>query len=240
MNDTELFKNLIGCLDLSAPHDGCDRSSIEELCASAQTLHGNVAAVAVRPEFVVQTKILLAGTGIKTVATIGFPDGGEDTLALEGQTTQAILDGADEIELLIAHKALSEGRPGFAETQIVRIKRCCGDAILKVVLEVGDLPDTRTIGEASDIALAAGADILVTSSGKSGATSSSNQTEVVLASLAKVGISKGLKIGESISATSDVTASLKSAQKIYGDTMLNARVFRINGNSVLSELLAKI
>lgn len=240
MNNTELFKHLIGCVDLSAPHEGCNTASIEALCAKAQTPHGNVAAVAVRPDFVAQTKTLLAGTGIKTAATISFPDGGEDTLTLEEETTKAISDGADEIELLMAHTALSEGRPGFAETQIVRIKRCCGDAILKVILEVGELPDMDTIREASDVALAAGADILVTASGKSTEASSQSQTEAVLASIAKVDVTKGLKIGESTSSTPDLMACLKSAQQIYGNAMPNARVFRVNGNAILDELLVDI
>lgn len=240
MNDTELFKQLIGYLDLSAPDEGCNTVSLEALCTRAQTPHGTVAAVSVPPAFVNQTKALLAGTDVKTAAKISFPDGGEDTLALEDETNKAISEGAEEIELIMAHKALCEGRPGFTETQIVRVKRCCKDAILKVVLEVDALPDMDTLQEASDVALAAGADMLVTSKGQSTDVSNPDELDTILASIAKVDVTRGLKIGESMGATSDIVAYLQTAQKTYGNTMPSPRIFRVNGNAVLDELLTSI
>lgn len=233
MNDTGYLQELTGFLDLSA-RDECDAAAIETLCARAQTPYGPVAAVLVPSGFVEQAKRLLAGTGIKIAAQISFPDGGEDTVALETEIAKAVSDGAEEIEFVMAHKVLTEGRPGFAETQIVRIKRKCGNAMLKVVLEIGDFPNTRTIVEACDVALAAGADMLATSSGKSAKLATKDDIEAVLATIAKAVGSKGFKIGEDANSASDILNQLKLAQEICGNTSPDMQFFRANGNAILN------
>lgn len=240
MNDSELIKKLIGCLDLSAIDDASDNSAIDAMCSRAQTPHGNVSAVAVRSQFVAQARKLLANSDVKVAVAINFPDGGEDTLALEQEAAKAIADGADEIELLMAHKALSEGRPGFAETQIVRIKRVCGEKPLKVILEMGSLNNTDIIREAAEVALAAGADILVSASDISDANTNAAQLENMLSVVTEQNETKGIKFGGNLASTAQALSLFENAKNIYGDKALDANHFRLSGNDVLEELLAKI
>ncbi|MFX9089505.1 hypothetical protein ABTN55_20545, partial [Acinetobacter baumannii] len=75
---------------------------------------------------------LLKGTGVKIATVVNFPGGGEDTGAVERETAEAIAAGADEIDLVMPYQAFLDGRHGFAETQIVRVKRVCGATTLKV------------------------------------------------------------------------------------------------------------
>ncbi|MFK8035326.1 MAG: deoxyribose-phosphate aldolase [Hyphomicrobiales bacterium] len=239
MNDSELFKKLIGCLDLSAI-DADDTVTVDAMCSKAHTPHGNVAAVCVKPRFVAQAKKQLADSSVKVAAVINFPQCSEDTLALEQETAKAIANGADEIDFLMAHKALSEGRPGFAETQIVRIKRVCGQKPLKVILEVGSLDSDDIIREATDVALAAGADILVSASDTADANLNTAQLENMLSVVAKQNKALGIKFGGHLTSIVQAQCRYESAKGVYGEKALDANHFRLGGNDVLDEMLAKI
>ncbi|WP_306260344.1 deoxyribose-phosphate aldolase [Pararhizobium sp. IMCC21322] len=240
MSDTDLLKGLIGCLDLTNLNDDCDSAAIAALCAKAQTPHGNVAAVCIYPRFVAEAKDHLSGTGIKVVTVVNFPDGGEDTVAVEAATRQALADGADEIDLVMAYKALAEGRPGFAETQIVRIKRICGDTLLKVILETGELQDAETIRKAADVALAAGADFLKTSTGKVATNATLDAAEILLTAIAETDKTIGFKPAGGIKTSSDAIAYFDVAKRIRGDAAPNPALFRLGASSVLDAMIASI
>ncbi|MCL4156221.1 UNVERIFIED_CONTAM: hypothetical protein GTU68_010605, partial [Idotea baltica] len=177
---------------------------------------------------------------IKVVTVVNFPDGGEDTVAVEAATRQALADGADEIDLVMPYKALAEGRPGFAETQIVRIKRICGDKVLKVILETGELQDAETIRKAADVALAAGADFLKTSTGKVATNATLEAAEILLTAIAETDKTIGLKPAGGIKTSADAIAYFDVAKRIRGDASPSAALFRIGASSVLDALVAAI
>lgn len=240
MSGTDLLNDLISCLDLTNLSDDCDSAAIAELCAKAQSPHGNVAAVCIWPRYVTEAKDLLTGTDIKITTVVNFPDGGEDTLAVEAATRQALADGADEIDLVMPYKALAEGRPGFAETQIVRVKRICGDKVLKVTLETGELPDPDTIRKAADVALAAGADFLKTSTGKVANNATLEATEILLSAIAEADKNVGSQPAGGIETSSDAIAHFNVAKRIRGDETPNPELFRIGASSVLDDMIATI
>lgn len=240
MSDTGLLKGLIRCLDLTNLNDDCDSVALAALCKKAQTPHGNVAAVCVWPRFVGEARKLLAGTGIRIAAVVNFPQGGEDTPAVEAETRQALGEGADEIDLVMAYEALAEGRPGFAETQIVRIKRICGPKVLKVILETGELQEPELIRTAAEVALAAGADFLKTSTGKVAVNATLEAAEILLSVIADIDASKGFKPAGGIRTAADAVAYFEVAQRVRGDKVPDPDRFRLGASSVLDGLIAAI
>lgn len=243
MSETEILHGLIGCLDLTNLEENCDSAAITALCEKARTPQGNVAAVCIQPRFVAEAKALLAGTGIKIASVVNFPDGGEDTCALEAETQQALADGADEIELVIPCKVLAEGRPGFVETQIVRIKRICGDRVLKAVLETGALPDSDTIAKAADIALGAGADFLKTSSATVASSNPPNRADILLTAIAEHAEQNGavgFEAAGEIQTPDDAVACFQTARRIRGDATPNPDHFRIGAGDLLDTLIAAL
>tara|TARA_R110002167_G_scaffold41655_36_gene127222 strand:- start:1836 stop:2591 length:756 start_codon:yes stop_codon:yes gene_type:complete len=240
MTDTALLAGLIRCLDLTNLNDDCDSAALAALCKKAQTPHGNVAAVCIWPRFVGEAKKLLAGTGIKIVTVVNFPQGGEDTLAVEEETRQALRDGADEIDMVMAYQALAEGRAGFSETQIVRIKRICGEKVLKVILETGELKSPELIRTASELALAAGADFLKTSTGKVAVNATLEAAEILSSVIADSGATKGFKPAGGMKSAADAVAYFEVAQRVRGDTVPDPDTFRLGASSVLDALIAAI
>ncbi|HAT85453.1 MAG TPA: deoxyribose-phosphate aldolase, partial [Rhizobiales bacterium] len=122
MTDQELAQKAISLLDLTNLNDDCTPADIETLCAKAQTPYGNTAAICIWPRFIPQAKELLNGTGIKIATVVNFPAGGEDVAGVVEETKQALTDGADEIDLVVPYKCWLEGRRGYTETMIVRVR----------------------------------------------------------------------------------------------------------------------
>lgn len=235
-----LHHDLLACVDLTNLNEDCTKADIDALCAKATTDHGKVAAICIWPQFIAHAKPQLVGTGVKIATVVNFPDGGEDTLAAEDLTAKAVADGTDEIDMVMAYRAFAEGRPGFAETQMVRIKRVCGDALLKVILETGELQHANLITGASELALEAGADFIKTSTGKVPVNATEEAAELMLSVLAKSDQPKGFKAAGGIRTADEAVAYFQIAQRIRADERPDPATFRIGASSLLDALVAAI
>ena len=100
----------------------------------------SVAAVCVYPNLVPVAVERLHGTGVKvaSVAT-AFPSGQSPTDIKVAETEEVVAMGADEVDMVIDRGAFLSGRFAKVYDEIVRVKEACGDAHLKVILEVGEL-----------------------------------------------------------------------------------------------------
>ena len=127
----------------------------------------SVAAVCVYPNLVPSAVARLQGTGVKvaSVAT-AFPSGQSPTDLKVRETEEVVAMGADEVDMVIDRGAFLSGRYAKVYDEIVRVKEACGDAHLKVILEVGELGTYDNVRRASILAIAAGADFIKTSTGK--------------------------------------------------------------------------
>jgi deoxyribose-phosphate aldolase len=234
-------RRALGLLDLTDLSETCTPAAIDRLCARAVTPHGAVAAVCLYPRFVAQARRLLSGTGVKIATVVNFPSGGEDTLAVIEETRQAVADGADEIDHVLAYRAFLEGRPGFAETQVIRVKEACGPAKLKVILETGEISDPAKIRAAAELALGAGADFLKTSTGKVKVNASLEAARIMLEVIAASGRRDvGFKPAGGIKSVEDAAAYLGLADAIMGSGWARPSTFRFGASSLLDSLIAAL
>src|SRR3954470_22693639 len=74
-------------------------AEVEQVCREAAEY--GFAAVCIPPPFVKRAKALLSPTEIKTATVIGFPFGYSATEAKVAETVLALVDGADEIDMVI-------------------------------------------------------------------------------------------------------------------------------------------
>ena len=95
-----------------------------------------------------------------------FPSGQSPTDIKVAETEEVVAMGADEVDMVIDRGAFLSGRFAKVYDEIVRVKEACGDAHLKVILEVGELGTYDNVRRASILAIAAGADFIKTSTGK--------------------------------------------------------------------------
>ncbi|WP_306148224.1 MULTISPECIES: deoxyribose-phosphate aldolase [unclassified Roseibium] len=242
----ETAKRALGLVDLTNLNDDCTAEDVTALTNRTVTPHGAVAAVCVWPRFVAQAVKELAGTGVKVATVVNFPAGGEDTQAVVAETRQAIADGADEIDLVMPYRTFVEGRKGFAEEQIIQVKAAIPEpAILKVILETGEIKDPLLIHAASNVAIAAGADFIKTSTGKVAVNATLEAAEIMLTAIEEARRDNaerviGFKPAGGIKTASDAAAYLALADKIMGHNWVSASTFRFGASGLLDALTATI
>lgn len=139
-------------------------NDIEQLCKEA--VEYRFAAVCIPPLFIKKAAALVAGSGVKTATVIGFPFGYSAIEAKVAETILAIVDGADELDLVINISAIKNKDWQFlageinAILPIIRNKK----KIIKIIIETGVLTDEEII-TCCDLYGAAGVDFMKTSTG---------------------------------------------------------------------------
>lgn len=139
-------------------------ADIERLCSEAKQY--KFAAVCVPPLFVKMAKKLTEGTEVKTATVIGFPFGYSATEAKLAEVIMAIVDGADELDMVINIAALKNNDWQYLAGElnsilhVVRSKQ----KVIKIIIESGVLTDDEII-KCCDLYGAAGVDFMKTSTG---------------------------------------------------------------------------
>ena len=133
----------------------------------------HVAAVCVNPYWIKEVAHKMIGSGVAVCSVIGFPLGANRADLIAEEAIHAVDDGADEIDMVINLGLAKAGEWERVQRGIVLVRNSIGRKILKVILEICELTDAE-IETGSQIAIAAGADFIKTSTGfgRFGATTS--------------------------------------------------------------------
>jgi deoxyribose-phosphate aldolase len=142
----------------------CLVADIHKVCEEAKQF--DFAAVCVPPNFVKLAKEQVADSDVKVATVIGFPFGYSATEAKIAEIILAIVDGADELDVVANISAIKNGDwASIADeiNHIMPIIRSKGKAV-KIIIESGVLTDDEII-KCCDIYGIAGIDFLKTSTG---------------------------------------------------------------------------
>ena len=121
------------------------------------------ASVCIPTCYVKQAKEYM-GDRCKVCTVIGFPNGNYTTATKVYETKDALLNGADEIDMVLNVGMLKAGEYDYVLNEIKAIKEACGDQILKVIIETCLLTDEEKI-KMCEIVTESGADFIKTSTG---------------------------------------------------------------------------
>ncbi|TDH37913.1 deoxyribose-phosphate aldolase [Pseudohoeflea suaedae] len=232
----------LACLDLTDLNDDSTEEAVLDLCDRALTSHGPVAAICIWPRFVAAARRKLGPLSPVRIATVvNFPSGalGSDTAV--GETVTAIAHGADEIDVVIPHEALKRGESGAVRDLVTVVRASTPPpARLKVILETGLLSDRGLVREASDIALAAGADFIKTSTGKVKVNATLDAAEIMLTAIREAGSAAGLKPAGGIRTVADAAAYFALCEKVMGRGWVSSRNFRFGASGLLGDILGTL
>lgn len=241
----------ISMIDLTTLEGNDTRGKVQQLCHKA--MHPNdlysdipkVAAVCVYPSFVGIAKKALEGSGIRvaSVAT-AFPSGQTALEVKLNDVKTAVDHGADEIDMVISRGAFLSGDYQYVFDEIAAIKKACGDAHLKVILETGELETLDNVRKASEIAIYAGADFIKTSTGKVQPAATMQVTYVMLDAIKdyylKTGKMIGMKPAGGISNAKLALQYLVMLNEVLGEKWMNKNYFRFGASSLLNDLLMQL
>ncbi len=206
-----------------------------------------VAAVCVYPDLVPVAKAALghnpvghSPVKVASVAT-AFPSGRASLAVKLADVADAVVAGADEVDMVIDRGAFLSGQYGKVLEEIRAVKEACSGAHLKVILETGELATYDNVRRASWTAMIGGADFIKTSTGK---VSPAATLPVALVMLEAVrdfadasGTIVGVKVAGGIRTTKDAIRYLVIVNEVAGDPWLEPDRFRIGASSLLNDLL---
>jgi len=206
---------LAAVLDHTLLKPEATRQQVLQLCAEAA--EHRFACAMVNPTWVSTAVHALAGTGVPVGVVIGFPLGATLSASKRDETARVLKQGAHDIDMVLNVGLLKSGELADFEAVkqdirgVVQLSHDAG-AIVKVILETCLLTFEEKL-RASEIALAAGADFIKTSTGFStgGAT-----TDDIALMRGVAGTRAGVKASGGIRSLADASAMLHAGATRIG------------------------
>jgi deoxyribose-phosphate aldolase len=248
---TLALKLALNMIDLTTLEGKDTEGKVEQMCQKALHLADHipglptVAAVCVYPTHVATAKQILKNSSVKiaSVAT-AFPSGNSSLQIKLEDTKIAVDNGADEIDMVISRGEFLRGNYAFVYDEIAAVKNVCKNSRLKVILETGELSNLDNVRKASDIAIAAGADFIKTSTGKIQPAATMPVTLVMLLAIRDqyraTGKMVGMKPAGGISTAKSALQYLVMLHETLGPKWMTNEWFRFGASSLANDLILQL
>lgn len=245
------LKKLHSCIDLTSLSNADNDNSIADFVMSVNTFKENnpgipnVAGICVYPKFVPVVRKILAVPEVKIVSVAGaFPHAQTFEEIKIREVELAVEAGADEIDVVINAGDIIDGEHSKALASLKDMKKACGNAHLKVILETGVYSYDSDIYEASIIAMKAGADFIKTSTGKM-SPAATPKAALIMAIAIKdferaTGKIIGLKPAGGIRTADDALMYYTIVKEILGEERITPEYFRLGATSLSGSLIKEI
>lgn len=243
----DVLKTIHGLIDLTSLTSLDTKESIWKLVEKVNNYEGtrpdvsSVAAICTYPLFVDTVKQALTAQDVNIAAvSAGFPSSQTFIEVKIAETSLAVMNGADEIDIVLNLGYFMEENYEELAEEIAEIKQACRDAKLKVILETGALVKAEFIQKAAIIAIYSGADFVKTSTGKGfpGATPEAVYTlcKVIKTYHEITGRKIGIKVSGGVKSAEDAVTYYTIVSEILGKEWLNKELFRIGASSLLDDI----
>lgn len=187
-----------------------DAASVKKLCDEAKEY--GFMSVCVNGYYTGYAAKQLEGTDIRVCTVVGFPLGQMAARAKAAEAAIAVEDGAEEIDMVINVAALKDRLYEVVLEDIKGVKKACGGALLKVIIETCLLTDEEKV-KACQLAKEAGADFVKTSTGFS---TEGAKVEDVKLMRGVVGTTMGVKASGGIRDKETAQAMIKAGANRLG------------------------
>lgn len=247
----ETLKKIFSCIDLTTLKPTDNEDTVLAFVEKVNQMEDkypdipSVASICVYPCFASIVSRSLEVESVKTCCVSGgFPSSQTFFEVKIAETSLAVHDGADEIDIVQnAGRILNEDYETLAQ-ETDELKAVCADKTLKVILETGALRSLENVKKAALIAMYSGADFIKTSTGKEvpGADPESFcvMCQTVKEYADETGRNIGVKAAGGISTIEDALLYWTIAKNILGKEWLDNTRFRIGASRLADNLLAAI
>jgi deoxyribose-phosphate aldolase len=241
----------IRCMDLTTLEGADTTGKVVALCAKAvrpdpsdRTIP-SVAAVCLYPELVPVAVEQLRGTGVRVASVAGaFPAGLGPIGSRLAEIRSVVAAGADEVDIVLNRSLFLGERYAQAFEELAAAREAAGSVRHKTILEVGELGSYDRIRQASVLAMAAGADVIKTSTGKIGTGATLPAALCMMEAVRDVhretGRAVGLKVAGGVRTSKQAIQYLAVLHETLGPRWLTPDRFRIGASSLLNDVLMQI
>ncbi len=155
------LQNILSKVDHTLLDTTATWSQIQALCDDAITY--GTASVCIPASYVARAKAYV-GEKMRICTVIGFPNGYSTMATKVFETMDAVVNGADEIDMVINLGWVKDQNWDALLEEIMAVKSACKGRILKVIIETCQLTDEEKI-QMCRIVSKSGADFIKTSTG---------------------------------------------------------------------------
>ena len=161
------LKEILKRVDHTLLKQTATSADIEALCDEA--VKYEVAAVCIPQCYVKEAREYLdsLNSSMAVCTVIGFPNGNMTTESKCFEASNAVENGADEIDMVINIGYVKSGRYDLILDEIKKVKEACGGKLLKVIIETCLLTDEEKI-QMCKVVNQSGAEYIKTSTGFAG------------------------------------------------------------------------
>ena len=251
VHDKETLKKIYSCIDLTTLKPTDNEDTILAFVEKVNQLEDkypdmpSVASICTWPLYAKTVSSSLEVESVKTCCVSGgFPSSQTFFEIKVAETSLALHDGADEIDIVQnAGHILNADYETLAD-EIDELKSLCADKTLKVILETGALGSLDNVKKAALIAMYSGADFIKTSTGKEVPGADPESFCVMCKTIREyadeTGRTVGVKAAGGISTVDDALLYWTIAKIILGKDWLNNTRFRIGASRLADTLLKEI
>jgi deoxyribose-phosphate aldolase len=237
-----LARRLISLTDLTSLNESDDAASVRALSLLARSAPVKPAAVCIWARGIPVALDVLRGSGIPVCAVANFPGGAADIESAVAETAAAVAAGASEVDVVFPYRALLAGDSSAGLGLVRGCREACAErALLKVILETGQLVSADNVRLAAEMAIEGGAHFLKTSTGKTQPAATPDAAAVLCDVIAAAGLhdrSIGFKASGGIRTIDDATVYLRLYEQRFGSGSASPGNFRIGASALFKELLA--
>lgn len=250
-NTPDVKKFLFNCIDLTTLRTEDSDESVMKFTRKVNQFDNefpdlkNVAAICVYPNFaeIVRDTLEVEDVNIACVSG-GFPSSQTFIEVKVAETAMAVMEGADEIDIVISVGKFLAGDYETMCDEIQELKAACKEKHLKVILETGALQTASNIKKASILSMYAGADFIKTSTGKQQPAATPEAAYVMCQAIKEYHALTGNKIGfkpaGSINTVNDALIYYSIVKEVLGEEWLNNSLFRLGTSRLANLLLSEI
>ena len=248
--EKSVYAKLLGLIDITSLNSD---DTVEKIVNFTQKVNEfddkfevlpHPAAICVYPNFVSVVKDTLSENVEIAAVAGGFPHAQTFIEVKIAEVAMAVMEGATEIDVVIPLGALLSGNFEEVYEELSEMKTSCRGAKLKVILETGLIQDAEMIKKAAIIAMAAGADFIKTSTGKTAQGATLEAAYIICKTIKEFNAKNGTKIGfkaaGGISEVNDAVKYYTLVENVLGKEYLSPTLFRIGASRLVNNLLTEI
>jgi deoxyribose-phosphate aldolase len=211
-NEAVAPANIASYIDHTLLKPEASEADVLKVCTEA--VEYKFKSVCVNPVWVKTVTKALKGSGVLTCSVIGFPLGATPSDVKAFEARGAVLDGADEIDMVINMASARANDKGALVDDIRAVSEVvhAGEALLKVIIETSMLTDEQKV-IACEAAVEAGADFVKTSTGFNGGGAT---VEDVALMRKTVGPELGVKASGGVRSLADAQAMIAAGATRIG------------------------
>jgi deoxyribose-phosphate aldolase len=233
--DAAAAARILPLVDLTLLAEDATGEQVTALCARG--IDAGVAAVCVALRFLPLAKARLAHSPARLATVANFPDGSDDLARAAREVADALLGGAEEVDVVAPIQAVIEGDVGLVTELVQACRAKAPEAMLKVILETGRLEEPARIAAAARAAIMGGCDMLKTSTGTTAAGATLEAAAVLLAVIEEADGKAGITFSGGIRTTRQAAQYLYLVDQFMGSGWTAPSTLRFGASALLDDLL---